>query len=179
MGKRLDLLREVVPKGSAVGVLWHADNVASMTSVRELDTAAGRAQVALQSHSIRDPGDFAAAFESMKRGRVAGLIVIHAALIYGHRELIIELARKHKLPAVYGASEYADAGGLLAYGPSYPDLFRRAAVYVDKIAKGAKPAELPIEQASVFELVVNSRAARAIDIALPPAMLARATRVIG
>ena len=114
----------------------------------------------------------------MTRERIDAVVVINSPLVYIERKRIAELAQKHKLPAIYGSSEYADAGGLLAYGPSYMDLFRRAALYVDKILKGANPGDLPIEQPTTFELVINANTARALGVAIPPSVLARASRVI-
>ena len=114
----------------------------------------------------------------MTRERIDAVVVINSPLVYIERKRIADLALKHKLPAIYGSAEYADAGGLLAYGPSYMDLFRRAALYVDKILKGANPGDLPIEQPTTFELVINANTARALGVAIPPSVLARASRVI-
>lgn len=178
MGKRFELLREVAPKISRVAALWHADNTSSMASVRELDGAAARARVAFQSFPIRDAAGLTEVFSAMTRERIDAIIVVNGPEVYAERKRIAELALKHKLPAIYGSAEYVDAGGLLAYGPSYPELFRRAAIYVDKILKGAKPGDLPIEQPTTFELVINANAARALGVAIPPSVLARASRVI-
>jgi len=114
----------------------------------------------------------------MTRERVDAVVVVNGPLVYAERKRIADLALKHKLPAIYGSAEYADVGGLLAYGPSYPDLYRRAAIYVDKILKGANPGDLPIEQPTTFELVINVNTARALGVAIPPSILARANRVI-
>lgn len=178
MAKRFELLREVVPKSSRLAVLWHADNAPSMASVRELDASAARSRVAFQSFGIRGADEFAEAFSAMTRQRVEAVVVVNSPLVFSERRTIIDLALKYKLPAIYGSAEYADAGGLLSYGPSYPELYRRAANYVDKILKGANPGDLPIEQPSTFELVINAVTARALGIALSPAMRARANRVI-
>ena len=178
MGKRLELLREVVPKSNRVAALWHADNTSSQTSVRELDGAAVRVKVAFQSFPIRDTADLPTAFASMTREHVDAVVVVNGPEIYAERKRIAELALKNRLPAIYGSSEYADAGGLLAYGPSYIELFRRAALFVDKILKGAKPGDLPIEQPTNFELVINANTARALGVTIPPSMLARASRTI-
>jgi putative tryptophan/tyrosine transport system substrate-binding protein len=128
MVKRFELLREVVPKSSKLAVLWHADNAASMTSVRDLEGSAGRSRVAFQSFGIRSAEELTDVFSTMTRERIEALIVANSAFIYAERRKIVELALKHKLPAIYGSAEYADAGGLLAYGPSYPELFRHAAI---------------------------------------------------
>jgi putative ABC transport system substrate-binding protein len=177
MAKRFELLREVAPKSSRLAALWHTENP-SMASVRELDASAARARVALQSFGFRDAAELTDAFSAMTRERIDAVVVINSPLVYIERKRIAELAQKHKLPAIYGSSEYADAGGLLAYGPSYMDLFRRAALYVDKILKGANPGDLPIEQPTTFELVINANTARALGVAIPPSVLARASRVI-
>jgi len=178
MVKRFELLREFVPKSSRVAVLWHADNTPSMASVRDLEASAARARVPFQSFGIRSGDDVTDAFSAMTRERMEALIVVNSALIYSERRRIGELALKHKMPAMFGAAEYADAGGLVSYAPSYPEMFRRAAIYVDKILKGANPGDLPIEQPTTFELVINANTARALGVAIPPSMLARANRVI-
>jgi putative ABC transport system substrate-binding protein len=178
MGKRVDLLREVAPKTSRLAALWHADNTPSMASVKELEGSAARARVAFQSFHIRDAAELTDAFSAMARDGIDAVVVVNSPLLYLERKRIGELALKHRLPAIYGGAEYVDAGGLLAYGPSYPELFRRAASYVDKILKGANPADLPIEQPTTFELVINANTARALGLVIPPSVLARANRVI-
>jgi putative ABC transport system substrate-binding protein len=178
MAKRFELLREVVPRSSRLAVLWHADNAPSMASVRELDASAARSRVALQSFGIRAADELAETFSAMTRQHVEAVVVVNSPLVFGERRTIVELALKHKVPAIYGSADYADVGGLLSYGPSYPELYRRAASYVDKILKGANPGDLPIEQPATFELVINAVTARALGIALSPAMRARANRVI-
>src|SRR4030095_5722712 len=178
MGKRLELLRELVPKSARVAALWHSDNTPSMTSVRELEASAARARVGFQSFRIRDAVELTDVFSAMTREHIEAVVVVNSPLVYLERKRIAELALKHRLPAIYGGAEYADAGGLLAYGPSYPELFRRAAIYVDKILKGANPADLPIEQPTKFELVINANTARALGLVIPPSMLARANHVI-
>jgi putative tryptophan/tyrosine transport system substrate-binding protein len=178
MGKRVDLLREVAPKTSRLAALWHADNTPSMASVKELEGSAARARVAFQSFHIRDAAELTDAFSAMTRDGIDAVVVVNSPLLYLERKRIAELALKHRLPAIYGGAEYVDAGGLLAYGPSYPELFRRAAIYVDKILKGANPADLPIEQPTTFELVINANTARALGLVIPPSVLARANRVI-
>ena len=177
MVKRFELLREVAPKSSRLAVLWQSDYPSS-ASVRELDGAAARARVAFQSVGFRDAVELTDAFSAMTRERVDAVVVVNGPLVYAERKRIADLALKHKLPAIYGSAEYADVGGLLAYGPSYPDLYRRAASYVDKILKGANPGDLPIEQPTTFELVINANTARALGVAIPPSLLARANRVI-
>ena len=177
MVKRFELLREVAPKSSRLAALWQSDYPSS-ASVRELDGAAARARVAFLSFGFRDAVELTDAFSAMTREHIDAVVVVNGPLVYAERKRIADLALKHKLPAIYGSAEYADAGGLLAYGPSYPDLYRRAAIYVDKILKGANPGDLPIEQPTTFELVINANTARALGVAIPPSILARANRVI-
>lgn len=178
MAKRLELLRELVPKYTRLGVLWHADNAPSMASVRDLEGGAARAGLGFESFGIRDEEDLAEAFAAMGRNHVDALVVVNGPYIYSLRKRIADLAQKTRIPAMYGAAEYVDAGGLVAYAPSYPDLFREAAFYVDRVLKGANPATMPIEQPTKFELVVNAGTARALGLPIPQAMLARATRVL-
>ena len=178
MAKRFELLREVVPKSSRLAVLWHSDNAPSMASVRELDASAARSRVALQSFGIRAADELADAFSAMTRQRVEAVVVVNSPLVFGERKTIVELASKHKVPAIYGSADYADIGGLLSYGPSYPELYRRAASYVDKVLKGANPGDLPIEQPTTFELVINANTARTLGVAIPPTMQARASRIV-
>ena len=177
MAKRFELLREVAPRSSRLAALWQADNQVT-ASLRELDLAAARARVAFQSVGFRDAAELTDAFSTMTRERIDAVVVINGPLVYAERKRIADLALKHKLPAIYGSAEYAEAGGLLAYGPSYPDLFRRAAIYADKILKGANPGDLPIEQPTTFELVINANTARALGVAIPPSLLARVNRLI-
>jgi putative ABC transport system substrate-binding protein len=178
MAKRFELLREVVPKASRFAALWHADNVPSGASVRELDGTAAKAKVAFRSIGVRSAEELSDVFSSMSRERIDALIVINSGFIYVERKRIADLALKQKIAAMYGAAEYAEAGGLMSYAPSYAELFRRAAIYVDKVLKGADPANMPIEQATTFELVINANTARAIGVSIPATMLARANRVI-
>jgi len=127
---------------------------------------------------VRKPADLEGAFDAATRGRADALVVSNDGLTLENRKIIAELAAKHRLPAIYAAREFIDAGGLIAYAVSFPDLYRRAATYVDKILKGAKPADLPIEQPTKFELVINLRTAKALGLEIPPTLLARADEVI-
>jgi putative ABC transport system substrate-binding protein len=176
--KRIELLREFVPKSSRFAVLWHADNPASMASVRELEGFATRERLPFKSFGIRSADEFDATFAAMMRDRMEGIVVVNSPFIYSERKRIADAALKSRIPAVYGAAEYVDVGGLFSYAPSYPDMFRQAAVYLDKILKGAKPADMPIDQPNTFELVINANTARSLGLAIPPPMLARANRVI-
>ncbi|MEK6246477.1 MAG: ABC transporter substrate-binding protein [Pseudomonadota bacterium] len=177
-GKRLELLREVLPKMTRLAVLWHLGYIGSVPAIRDLEAAARSSRVALQNLGVSSAKDFADAFSAATRERAEAVFVVNSPLPYQERQRIAELALKHRLPSMHGPSEYVEAGGLLSYGPSYPDLFRRAAVYVDKILKGAKPGDLPIEQPTKFELVVNLKTAKALGVTIPQAVLLRADRVI-
>ena len=178
MAKRFELLREAVPKSSRLGAIWHADNVPSVSSVRELEGAAAASRVAFRSFGVRSTEELTDAFSAMSRERTEALIVVNSPFIYEVRTRIIELALKHKMPAMYGAAEYVEAGGLLSYAPSYPELFRHAATYVDKILKGANPGDLPIEQPTRVELQINLKTAKALGLAIPHPLLLRAAKVI-
>ena len=132
----------------------------------------------LQSFGVRDPSEFASAFSSMKTERAAALFVLSDAMFFGQRKEIVDLAASNRLPLVAHVREFADAGGLMTYGPNVVDLHRRAATYVDKILKGAKPADLPIEQPTKFELVINLKTAKALGLTIPSSLLQRADQVI-
>jgi putative ABC transport system substrate-binding protein len=177
--KRFELLSEIVPRMARVAVLWHVENMPSMASVRDLEHAASKSKIALQSLGISNAEELAAAFAAMTREHADGLVVPQSPFTFDQRASIAELSLKHRMPAVFGASEFVDAGGLVSYAPNYLDLFRRAAIYVDKILKGARPGDLPIEEPTKFELVVNRRTAKAIGIKVPQSILVRADRVIG
>jgi len=178
MAKRVELLKGLVPTSTRLAALWHRDNVSSMASVRELDSAAAKLGVGFQSFGVANAAGFEDAFAAMVRQRVEALVVVNAPLMFLERRKVATLALKSRLPGVYGSTEYVDAGGLIAYGPSYPDLFRHAANYVDKILKGANPGDLPIELPTTFELSINAKTARALDVSIPPSILARADHVV-
>jgi putative ABC transport system substrate-binding protein len=146
--------------------------------VRDLENSADRSRMAFQSFSIRSAEELTETFSRMTQERMDALIVINSPFIYVERKKIVDLALKHKLPTICGAAAYVESGGLLSYAPSYPELFKHAARYVDKILKGANPADMPIEQPTTFELVINAQTARALGIAIPPTLLARADRVV-
>jgi putative ABC transport system substrate-binding protein len=132
----------------------------------------------LQNLDIRDSRDLDTAFEAAIKGRADAALVLPSPFVYGERTQLVDLAAKNRLPAMYGSSEYVESGGLMTYGVSFTDLFRRAAYFVDKILKGAKPAELPVEQPTKFEMVINLKTAKQIGLPIPPNVLARAERVI-
>ncbi|HTL76417.1 MAG TPA: ABC transporter substrate-binding protein [Casimicrobiaceae bacterium] len=177
-GKRLELLTQVAPRLSTVAVLWNPDNAFHAGAERQAHEAAHVLHLDLVSVQVRSARDFDAAFDAIV-SRGAGAMSILADRVFLHnRARIVEFATKRRLPAVYPYRELVDAGGLMSFGPDYADMHRRAAAYVDRILKGAKPADLPIEQPARFELVINQRAARAIGVAFPSALLLRASDVL-
>jgi putative ABC transport system substrate-binding protein len=175
-GKRLELLQEVVPRLSRVAVLRDTRGVAA--SVTETHVAAQALGLQLQILEVGGPKDFDSAFLAMAKERSGALLVISTPMLFNERKRIVDLAAKHRLPAVYHWKEYVEAGGLMSYGTDLADGFRRAATYVDKILKGAKPADLPVEQPMKFEFVVNLKTAKQIGLTIPPNVLVRADRVI-
>jgi ABC-type uncharacterized transport system substrate-binding protein len=177
-GKRLELLKEAFPKVSRVAVLANPANPEQESRVKETKAAAQGLRVQLQILEVRDPSAFDKAFLAITKEHAQALLPMGDPLIVSQRKQIVDFAAKNRLPAIYHRIEFVDAGGLMAYGPSYNDLFRRAATYVDKILKGAKPGDLPIEQPTKFELVINLKTAKQIGLTIPPNVLARADRVI-
>jgi putative tryptophan/tyrosine transport system substrate-binding protein len=176
-GKRLELLKEVFPKLFRVAVLWNPEAPGPTLGFKELEAAGKIVNVPLESLQVRDPKEFEAAFKIAK-DRASGLIVIQDVMTVSHIKDIVKLAAHHRIAAIYTESEWTEAGGLMSYGPSFYDLERRAAIYVDKILKGAKPADLPVEQPTKFELVINLKTAKQIGVTIPPNVLARADKVI-
>jgi putative ABC transport system substrate-binding protein len=177
-GKRLELLKEALPKTSLVAVMWPSDATGAIVSFKETEAAARALSIPLQSLEVRGSKDFDNAFRAAKTERAGALIVLQSALTNAHRKLIMDLAVKNRLPTMCTQKEYVEAGGLMSYGVDTRDLYRRAAVYLDKILKGAKPTDLPVEQPSKFELVVNLKTAKQIGLTIPANVLARADRVI-
>jgi putative ABC transport system substrate-binding protein len=176
-GKRLELLREAFPKVSRIAAIWNPDAPGPVLSFKELEIAAKALKVPLQSLQVRGPNDFEGAFQAA-REQAGSLVVIQDVVTVTHLKRIVELAAMHRLPAIYMEEEWAEAGGLISYGVNQPDLHRRAAAYVDKILKGAKPADLPVEQPIKFELVINLKAAKQIGLTIPQSVLYRADKVI-
>jgi putative tryptophan/tyrosine transport system substrate-binding protein len=174
-GKRLELLKEVVPKITQVAFLWQG---ASAITVKETLAAARVLGLQCQSIEVRDSKSLESAFEAATKGRIHALVTSPGAIINTHQARIVEFATKNRLPAMYAGPEFVDAGGLMSYAPSYTDLYRRVASYVDKILKGAKPADLPVEQPTKFEFIINLKAAKQIRLTIPPNVLARADKVI-
>jgi putative ABC transport system substrate-binding protein len=177
-GKRLELLRDIVPGLTRVAVLLNPNNPNARRLFRETENYAQAFALQLQVLEVRHAHELAKAFLTMTKMRVAGLSVVPDPTLFAARQEIADLASKSRLPAVYGISGMAEVGGLMVYGPSLPDLWKRAATYVDKILKGAKPADLPVEQPTKFELTINLKAAKQIGLTIPPNVLARADRVI-
>src|SRR5437773_8341450 len=176
--KELELLKETVPKIHRVAILSNPDNAYHQLAIREVNVAARSLGVQLQLLEARGPNEFDGAFAAMAKERVGALLVLSDAIFSSHRTRLADLAARSRLPAAYGVRESVEAGGLMSYGPSFLDLYRRSAAYVDKILKGAKPADLPIEQPTKFELVINLKTAKALGLTLPPSLLQRADAVI-
>jgi len=177
-GKQLEMLKEVVPKASLVAVLWNPANAGNAPQVRQAQNAARALGVRLQPLEARGPSEIDSAFATMTSEQAGAVIVLVDAMFLDHRTQIADLAARRRLPAVYGLSDHAEAGGLMAYGPNRLAIVRRAATYVDKILKGAKPGDLPIEQPTRFALVINPKTAKALGLTIPPSLLQRADQVI-
>jgi putative ABC transport system substrate-binding protein len=177
-GKRLELLKELVPKLSRVAVLWNPQGATSTLNWKEIQLPARQLGVQLHSLEVRSSNEFDKAFEDATRARAGAIFIMPDPVNAANLKRIAGLAATSRLPSIFHLTEFADAGGLAAYGPDRADMFRRAATFVDKILKGAKPADLPIEQPTKFELVVNLKTAKAIGITIPQSVLFRADRVI-
>jgi len=177
-GKRLELLKEAFPKIARVAVLWNSGDSAMTLRVKEAETSAQALGVTLQRVGIQDPNDFERAFSTMSSLAADALLVTLDTFTALHQKRILEFATKYRLPAMYERIDFVEAGGLMTYGPSLSEIFRRAAVFVDKILKGAKPADLPVEQPIKFEFVINLKTAKQIGVTIPPNVLVRADRVI-
>ncbi|HEX6216516.1 MAG TPA: ABC transporter substrate-binding protein [Vicinamibacterales bacterium] len=178
VAKQLELLKETVPKIRRVAILSNPTNAYHQLALREVDVAARALGVQLQFLEAQGPNEFDGAFAAMAKESVGALLVLSDAMLNSHRTRLAELAARNRLPAAYGVRESVEAGGLMSYGPSFLDSFRRAATYVDKILKGAKPAELPVEQPTQFELVINMKAAKALGLPIPQSVLLRADHVV-
>ena len=178
IGKNLALLKEAVPRVSRVAYLWNPVPPGADTSKNVVESAARNLGVGFQSVEVRARNEFESAFAAMVRERANGVVVAQDPVTLGSRGQVVQLAARSRLPAVYGLREFTEAGGLMSYGPNIADQFRRAATYVDKILKGAKPGDLPIEQPTKFELVINLKTAKALGLTIPPSLLQRADQVI-
>jgi putative ABC transport system substrate-binding protein len=177
-GKQLELLREIVPKLSRVAVLGNASQPGHPQALKEINVAADAFRVQVQYLEVRGPKDVETAFRAASKERADAALVLGSPIFISQRKQLADLAAKSRLPAIYNRPEYVEDGGLVFYGVSYTDLFRRAATYVDKILKGAKPGDIPIEQPKKFEFIINLKAAKQIGLTIPPNVLARADKVI-
>jgi len=179
VGKLVELLKEMLPKASRLAYLGNPQiSTPELLAFERTQPVAQRLGMTIKFVTARNQNDFKIAFEEIKKTRSDGLIVSPNIIYVQHRKMIANLAAHYRLPAIYGRSDFVDAGGLASYGTSFPHLYRRAAVYVDKVLKGVKPADLPVEQPTKFELVISLKAAKQIGLTIPPNVLARADRVI-
>ena len=176
VSKRLELLKEIVPTATRVGVLFRQSSSGSRRMLKDIQAVAPALGMTVLPLAVEGADDFDRAFATIRTERPGGLI--QSVALGRHRRRIVELAAKSRLPAIYTQDQWVAAGGLMSYGSSWPDLFRRAATYVDKILKGAQPADLPVEQPTKFELVINLKTAKALGLTIPPAVLLQATEVI-
>lgn len=172
------MLKEALPRLTRAGALWYADNPGAAIVVNEMDLAATRLRLTLRRLPIRGPGDLIGAFETAVRDRAEAIVVVDDALVTKHRVEIVNLATKHSLPVLSEYKPFVEVGGLIAYGPSTEAMYRRAARHVDKILKGAKPGDLPIEQPTKFDLFVNLKTARVLGLTIPASLLLRADQVV-
>jgi putative ABC transport system substrate-binding protein len=177
-GKQLELLKEIVPKLSRVAVLGDSNEPGNAQALKEVELAAGAFKVQLQYLDVLNLKDIENSFQSASKQRAGAVIVLAGPVMPAHRTEVVNLAAKNRLPAMYFRSDFVEAGGLMTYNVNYNDLFRRAATFVDKILKGRTPADLPVEQSTKFELIINLKAAKQIGLTIPPNVLARADKVI-
>jgi putative ABC transport system substrate-binding protein len=176
--KRLELIRIVVPRASRIAILWDDTGSTFRFAMDKTEAEAKRAGFTVQGVSVRGPAELEAAFVTVVRGRAGALSIAPSPMFFSHRKRLAELAMKHRLPTIVALREYAVAGGLVSYGADNTDMFRSAAVFVDKILKGAKPADLPMEQPTKFELIINLKTAKALGLTIPQSLLVRADEVI-
>ena len=175
---RGDLLKEAVPGITRVAVLWNPTNPVHGPAVKAIEEAARSFGMRLQHLKVRVLNDYDSAFSAITKREVDALLVLEDPLINLYSSRIADLAAKNRLPTIFGLATFVEAGGLMAYGPNRPEMWRRAALFVDKILKGAKPADLPVEQATRFDLVINLKTAKALGLTIPPSVLIRADEVI-
>jgi putative tryptophan/tyrosine transport system substrate-binding protein len=175
-GKQLQLLQEVAPGASRVAVIWDPSNPPHVRSFKDVEASAQTLRIEVRSHPVRVPDELEIALAAIERERATAFLPFEVASV--NRRRLVEFAARNRLPAVYGSRPYANEGGLMSYGPSLTDLFRRASTYVAKILKGAKPADLPVEQPTKFELVINLKTAKALGVTIPSSVLLRADHVI-
>jgi putative tryptophan/tyrosine transport system substrate-binding protein len=177
-GKQLELLKEMIPRLSHVAVFGTSTNSGNAQSLREVELAAKAFGVKLQYLDVLSPKDIETVFRAASKGRADAVLIIPGPVVVSRRAQVVDHAEKSRLPVIYPQTEFMEAGGLMYYGTNTPDLFQRAATYVDKILKGAKPGDLPVEQPTKFEFVINLKAAKQIGLTIPPTVLARADKVI-
>ena len=177
-GKRLELLKEAIPKASRVAVMYDPGDPAKIVEFKETQTAAAHLRVQLQALEVRSRDEFDSAFKAATRAKAGAVLVLPTAILISNHKQIAEIAVKNRLPTMFAYSQLLEAGGLMSYGPDYTDLNRRAATYVDKILKGSKPADLPVEWPMKFELFINLKTAKQIGVTISPAVLYRADKVI-
>jgi putative tryptophan/tyrosine transport system substrate-binding protein len=176
--KRLDLFKQTLPKLSRVTVLWNSANVGMRLRVQETERAAPALGVTLQSVTVQSPDDFDGVFAAMSKDRPESLLVMADTVTASNSRRVVEFAARNRVPAIYEARNFVDAGGLMSYGLDFVDHYRRAAYYVDKVLKGVRPADLPVEQPTKFELVINMKSAKALGLTIPQSLLLRADQVI-
>jgi len=176
--KGLEMLISAVPRAKRIAVLWNPDTPSHTPSLKALEEAARPVKLQLQTVAARTGADLESAFSAMARAHAQAVHVFSSAVLHAERQHLTELAIRHRLPTMFSQKEFVDAGGLMSYGADYVDLFRRGAIYVDKILKGAKPGDLPIEQPTKFDLVINLKTAKALGLTIPPSLLRRADQVI-
>jgi putative ABC transport system substrate-binding protein len=176
--KYLQLLKEVVPGATRFGVLWNPTNQVHGPSLKIIEAAASQLRVELHEVGVQDPQQLENAFSALAQKRVEGIVVFPDGMFLAQTPLIIALAARQRLPVMYGVREYVEAGGLMAYGANLPEMYRLGAAIVDKILRGAKPADLPVEQPTKFELLINLKTAKALGLTIPPSLLLRADEVI-
>jgi putative tryptophan/tyrosine transport system substrate-binding protein len=176
--KRLDILKEAVPEAIRIGALWNPANPIHAPSLKVVEAAARKLKVQLHSKGVQDPRELEGAFSAMVKERVQALTVPPDGMFLAHQARIVDLAAKHRIPTMYGVGEVAEAGGLMAYGVNLPEMYKRGAFFIDKILKGAKPGDLPVEQPKKFELIINLKTAKALGLRMPQPLLIQADRLI-
>jgi ABC-type uncharacterized transport system substrate-binding protein len=174
----LGLLKELAPKASRVAVLYNPADRSNVLVLKELQESASPLGLTLQPLEVREPGEFEGAFAAIARERARAMFGAAGVLTFAHKEVLVSLAAKRRIPAMWGHRQFVDAGGLLSYAVNFYDQIRRTAIYVDRILKGAKPADLPVEQPTKFELVINLKTAKALGLTIPPSLLQRGDQVI-
>jgi putative ABC transport system substrate-binding protein len=177
-GKWLEIVRAIIPKASLVGIILNPANRSSAERIGEMESVAPSLGLQLISRAVKDSVDIDVAFDALTRAQVAAVIIMTDPLVVGETTHIVNAAAIRAVPAIYGLREFVDSGGLMSYGPNIADLWRRAATYVDKILKGAKPADLPVEEPTKFEFIINLKTAKALGLTIPPSLLLRADQVI-